>query len=371
MKNIQLPSTTANLVTASNSILKKYGVAPFHQTCIELDAVLEHHDQVVFILFDGAGTKIIENSCKPNSVLRTRPHIKITSIFPPTTVAATNAFLSGLYPSENGWLGWTQYFSDLGRAFNVFQNVDSWTKELVPGNVMRERYPINNIFHIIAKVRPDVNVQEVMPHFVPGGAKNLNQFYRHIRKSVKTPGPTLVYAYWIEPDSTLHKEGTDSKKIKRIMRQINRKLLKLEKKEPNTLFVVLADHGLTNVKFLNICEHTDFFETLVRPFTLEGRAANFYVKPEMKNQFEQLFHTYYGKYFRLFTKSDAIHEELFGPTPMSDKARVFLGDYIAVAIDDYGFYYSLTNEPKRMKAHHAGTLEAEMSINLTLLNYKK
>ena len=371
MKNIQLPSTTANLVTAANSILKKYGIAPFHDTLAELDEVLELHNRIVFILFDGAGTKIIEKACKTNSILRTRPHIKITSIFPPTTVAATNAFLSGLYPSENGWLGWTQYFSDLGRAFNVFQNVDSWTKEHVPGNVMRDRYPINNIFQIIAEKRMDINVQQVMPYFVPGGAKNLGQFYRHIRRSLKTPGANLVYAYWIEPDSTLHKEGTDSWKIRRIMRQINRKLKNLEKKEPDTLFVVLADHGLTNVNFLNIIEHPDFFDTLIRPFTLEGRAANFYVKPEQKNKFEQLFHKYYGKYFRLFNKSEVIHEQLFGPTPMSDKARVFLGDYVAVAIDDYAFYYSLNNEPKKMKAHHAGMLEAEMSINLTLINDKK
>ena len=32
------------------------------------------------------------------------------AVYPPTTVAATTALLSGKYPIETGWLGWTQYF---------------------------------------------------------------------------------------------------------------------------------------------------------------------------------------------------------------------------------------------------------------------
>ena len=34
----------------------------------------------------------------------------ITSVFPPTTTAATTSMLSGLNPNEHGWLGWDLYF---------------------------------------------------------------------------------------------------------------------------------------------------------------------------------------------------------------------------------------------------------------------
>jgi hypothetical protein len=48
----------------------------------------------------------------------------IYSMNPATTVAATNAFLSGRYPIETGWIGWSEYFSDLGKAVDVFPNRD-------------------------------------------------------------------------------------------------------------------------------------------------------------------------------------------------------------------------------------------------------
>ncbi|MGI5881329.1 MAG: alkaline phosphatase family protein [Syntrophomonadaceae bacterium] len=371
MKNILFPSPTANLVNVANSILKKYGIATYHNSLPELDEILKKHDRIVFILLDGAGEKVIEKTCKTDSILRNRPKIKITSIFPPTTVAATNAFLSGRYPSENGWLGWSQYFIDLNRALDVFANIDSWTREKLPGHVMNERCPIQNIFNLIREKCQDVHVDIIMPSFVENGAKNLGQFYRKIRRTLKNKKSTLIYAYWIEPDATMHARGTKARKVRRVMNQIDRRLKKLELKEPDTLFVILADHGMTDVEFLNICEHNDFFETLIRPHTLEGRAANFYVKNEFKHQFEQTFYQYYGKYFRLYTRSEVIKEKLFGPAPMSDKARVFLGDYLAVAIDKYAFHYSPTNAPKKMKGHHAGLLEEEMSVQITLLNYKK
>lgn len=181
MKNILFPSPTANLVTAANSILKKYGLPTYHHSLKELDEVLKVHDRIVFILLDGAGAKTIENLASNDSVLKNRPKIKITSIFPPTTVAATNAFLSGRYPCENGWLGWSQYFSDLNRAVDVFANVDSWTKEKLPGHIMKERYPIQNVFESVAMKHQDVHVDIIMPSFVENGAKNLRHFVRKIR----------------------------------------------------------------------------------------------------------------------------------------------------------------------------------------------
>ena len=61
-----------NLVTFSNSLLKQFGVMPFHQTEEAVDTVLGNHQKVAVILFDGMGQNIIRRHLKYNSFIRQR-----------------------------------------------------------------------------------------------------------------------------------------------------------------------------------------------------------------------------------------------------------------------------------------------------------
>jgi hypothetical protein len=368
--SIQWLDPKRSLVAVSNSILKRFNQPQFNDSLIDLDTILAQHKKVVFILLDGLGKSIIDlNVNKRKSIFTHNDIIGITSVYPPTTVAATNAFLSGRFPSETGWLGWTQYFAEDNRALNVFQNYDPWDNRQILGeNIMSKRYGYQNVFSIVKANCPEVDVEEIWPSFRPNGAKNIFSFTRKISRAIKNKEQSLVYAYWIEPDHTIHMDGVSGKKTKRVIRRIDFFLRNLTRHNKDTLFVLMADHGLTDVHFFDIQEHEDFFSTLKRPFALEPRTATFFVKDHHEEEFVRLFKKYYGQYFLLKSKSEVLQENIFGPKPMKKDIQDFLGEYVALATDKYGFYYSSLKEKPFMKAHHAGLLSEEMDINLTLVN---
>ena len=89
-----------SLVNLSNSILKHFGVTPFHDSIPEIDTILKGHDKVVVVLFDGMGQNITRLHLKEDSFIRSHYVHTINSTFPPTTAAATTAFLTGKYPID-------------------------------------------------------------------------------------------------------------------------------------------------------------------------------------------------------------------------------------------------------------------------------
>ncbi len=112
------------LVNLSNSILKHFGATCFHESIPEIDELLKGHKKVVAVLFDGMGQNITRLHLKENSYIRSNYVTTINSTFPPTTAAATTAFLTGKYPIETGWLGWAEYFKDYDRKVLLFAGTD-------------------------------------------------------------------------------------------------------------------------------------------------------------------------------------------------------------------------------------------------------
>ena len=47
---------------------------------------------------------------------------EITSVFPPTTTAATTTLESGLSRAEHAWLGWSLHFPEVNGNVNIFIN---------------------------------------------------------------------------------------------------------------------------------------------------------------------------------------------------------------------------------------------------------
>ena len=61
---------------------------------------------IVLLLFDGMGISVLEKHLAPDSFLRKHLVCPISSVFPPTTTAATTSVLTGRTRIEHGWLGW-------------------------------------------------------------------------------------------------------------------------------------------------------------------------------------------------------------------------------------------------------------------------
>ena len=124
---IVYPNYKDSIMNVSNSILKSYGISNKYPSIELLDKELaKGFNHIVYILLDGLGANLINNLLTKNDSLNKYMRKEITSVFPPTTVAATDAVLSGVPPIVNGHLGWIQYFDKEDVNLVVFQNRDQY-----------------------------------------------------------------------------------------------------------------------------------------------------------------------------------------------------------------------------------------------------
>src|SRR5690554_1650675 len=92
---ILYPNYHQSILNVSHTILDYYQVKPRYKVIKSLKNELDYQfKHVCLILLDGMGTNILENHLSDNSFLRKHMIQKITSVFPPTTVAATNTVLT-------------------------------------------------------------------------------------------------------------------------------------------------------------------------------------------------------------------------------------------------------------------------------------
>ena len=360
-----------NLVTFSNSLLKHYHVAQFHQTEQAIDTALGDHKKVVVMSFDGMGQNIVPKHLKYNSFLRQHILCTINSTFPPTTTAATTAFLTGKYPIETGWMAWAQYFDKYQKNIILFKNLDYNTEtKAEPENIANTELPIKSIFELIKEKNKDVHVFDVKRWPIDAdGPKSLRDFERRINKSIRHKDKCLGYFYFDSPDREMHVRGINSFAVHRYVKRINNMIKRLMIKNPDTLFLTFADHGHINVKYLDICEHQDLYELLNKPLSFEKRTPTFFIKEGKNKEFETLFNEYYGKHFELMSKEEALQLQMFGEGVVNFKALQFIGDYVATSKDEYCLYAS--KEMARMdffKGHHAGNTSEEMTIDVFACN---
>ena len=363
------------LVNLSNSILKHFNVPTFHESIPEVDALLKGHKKVVAVLFDGMGQNITRLHLKENSYIRSNYVTTINSTFPPTTAAATTAFLTGKYPIETGWLGWTEYFKDYDRNLILFTSTDYNTGEQLAqdreNNIADKYFPTKKLFSLIEENNKDVRAFNLSRYPIQkdGPKRLMLDGVSKLNKVLKENDNCFVYFYWDSPDREMHEKGIDSWTTHYQVKKAQRFINKVTKKNPDTLFILLADHGHINVKFVDICEHEDLYNLTYKPMTLEKRAPSFFVKEGKEKEFEQLFNKYYGEHFELLTKEEAFKNNLFGEGKAARGAEDVLGEYIAISLDEYSLFAS--KELKHMdlfKGHHAGGTKEERLIDISIFN---
>ena len=352
-----------SLVNLSNSILKHFHAETFHNTIPEIDEKLKGHKKVVAVLFDGMGRNIIHKYFKENSFIRSHYVTTINSTCPPTTAAATTALLTGKYPIETGWIGWDTYFKDYNTREVLIKEGEQ--------SIADRYYPTVKIFELIEKSNPNVKARAIQRFPIQqDGPKNLMfSGVRKLNKFLKENDECFAYFYWDATDSAMHENGIDHWKVRYQVKKAQRFLKKVAKKNPDTLFISLADHGHINYKLLDICEHEDLYSLLRQPVSMEKRCSSFFVKEDKKKEFEELFHKYYGEYFELLSKKEVLDIKLFGEGKPAEGVLEAFGDYIAIAIKEYGIWASKEfNYVETFKGHHAGGTEEERLIDISIFN---
>ena len=358
------------LINVSNSILKYFDIEPYHNTLKELDEILEKgkYKNVVLILNDGLGSKILEKHLEEDSFLRKHKIKDLTSVYPATTAAATTSVVTGLTSMEHGWLGWDVYFKEIDKTVTLYWNV------LKDTNIQAEDYNVAQKFisykdtTLVNKIKNNTKYQSygISPfEYDNYSLDNPNEMYEQIEKLCNLDGKKFIYCYYPEPDYTMHELGTNAKEVTNLIKNINDNIEKLSNKVKDTLIISIADHGLIDVNRILLSDYPSITETLIRETSLDPRAINFFVKDNMKEQFVNEFNKYFSNDYILLSKEEVIEKQLFG---FGNKSNIFdtsIGDYIGLAISNISIDYD--DRHPIFKAQHAGITEDEMLVPLIII----
>lgn len=359
------PDYNNSILNVTNSILHFYGIKTEYSGIKILDKKLDrNYNHVVLILLDGMGINIINNHLNENAGLRKNIKREISSVFPPTTVAATNSVLSGLPPFVHGNLGWMQYNKFDDSYPIVFRNIDYYdgTKVLVE-NFQKKYLDYKDIFTQIKEKQPEMVVTSIFPDFIEGGCSSFGEEVDRVLNIVKSK-KSFTYCYWTDPDATIHEKGVNSIEVSLIMKALNNDYERLiDNVNDDVLVITIADHGLIDIEEINIFECANITKYLKRRPALEPRATVFYINENENEQFEKEFNKTFGSDFLLLTKEEVLKSGLFGSGVKHHLFDDFIGDYLSIAISNKMFAFT---SDSNFVAHHAGIMEEEMMVPLII-----
>ena len=363
-----------SILALSNSLLRHYGVETEYKSLPILDKELAvGYQNVVFLILDCFGKNILEYHLNPHDFLYMHRVADISTVFPPTTAAATITFHSGLPPIASGWIGWMNYFPQYGHIIENFRNVDFYTgEELTTPHPAETILKYKSIYEKITEQNPEVEYHQVFPAFVEGGAGTFEELCRGIENAVNSSDKRkIISAYWTEPNHTMHYNGIHSAIAAELIRDINNRLEKMCADLHDTLVIISADHGGIDVDDV-IIEHQDLLDTFRLPPTIESRTISFWIKDGCHDEFVHLFNKYYGEEFVLFTKEEFLQAHILGYGKQHPLIDSMLGEYVAIATGTLSINYdSGKREKKLFKATHAGYTKEEMTVPLILVKCKK
>lgn len=353
-----------NIINVSNSILKHYNAKTHHNTLPLLDEIFrKKYKHVIVMLLDGMGINVL-NMFKDNSIFKKHLKAELSTVFPPTTVAATNAFLAGKTPLETGFLGWSQYnpFADV--TDEIFTRSDYFTHDKIKNNLY-DYLLKDNFLKLIKKGNPHLHIEELYP--APINGSTYESFDAMLKRLIEiTKGEaSLSYCYYTEPDATIHMNGLHSEKTIQTLEDLNTKITEFSNKlKDDTLLIIVADHGIVNIEYIFLDDIEEIYQTFVRMPSIESRAKTFFIKENEKEKFEKLFNKHFQPGFKLLTKEEVLNQNLFGFGEKHPLIDTFLGNYIAISTSNKAIEFSKDSSP--FKAHHAGYTKEELTIPLII-----
>ena len=357
-----------SVLNLSNSVLKYFGIKPFHNTLSYVDELLAKKDykNVIIFVCDGLGSCNLEEYLKKDSFFRKNKIANLSSVFPPTTVASTTSILTGLTPSEHHWMGWDMYFKDTDETLSVYLNKNKKTNEKTLLSVSERPYMKYTTIVDLINNNTKYKGYYAYPFSLENKCNNLLEVIDRIKELSKQNERKFIYAYIENPDKLMHKNGIHSLKVKKEVININDSLEKLASELKDTIIFVTADHGLINSRYINIKE--DFpilYNMLDRTTSIEARACGIKLK---KNILRQTFLNFYNEIladsFDLLSSDEVLENELFGEN--KDKyIKDAIGDYLLIAKKDISLNYD-ENSPV-FKANHAGITDSEKYVPLIVI----
>ena len=380
-ENIIMPNYDNCILGTITSILKYYNVETEHTSLKSLDERLnKKYKNVVFIILDGMGEHILKN-ISPKGYFRSKELDCVTSVYPSTTTAALTTYYSGKTPYETGWIAWSQYFKEYGRALDMFSHNESYMREPLKKpllDVFKTIMNYESVFEKIEKISPEVKAYEIEPEYAERRAKrsikanNLDELIMNIEDLCMIPDKKFILAYSDNPDGLLHKYGTTSEEVKEFIKNAEEKIEEMSKKiDDDTLLIISADHGHKDIeKAYTLLDYPEIQECLIIPAYLESRVLTFWVKENMKKTFEERFNKEFEKEFWLMTKEEFLDKYHFlGYGKKHNKIDDFIGNYVALSVAGSIIRIEtfLAEGKPVKKSTHCGLSKEEMEVPVIVL----
>ena len=378
-ENVVLPNYDHSILNTITSILKYYGVESNHRSLERLDLILKNkYRNIVFLIMDGMGEHIL-NKISPNGFLYNNKVDLLTSVYPSTTTAALTTYYSGKPPYETGWIGWSQYFKEYGRAIDMFSHNESYKCDSLSTAKFDVFEQLVNYESIFTKIENASNIPayEITPSYSDRRsnktvkADSIDELLESIKMLSDVPNEKFVFAYCDNPDSILHKYGTSSEEAKNFLLDAENKICDLCSKLNNdTLLIISADHGHKDIENVySLLDYPQIQECLIMPPSIESRSVTFWVKEDMKKIFEDEFNKLFGNDFWLMTKKEFLDKHLLGFGIKHPKIDDFIGNYMALSTGSSIIpLETYLAEPKKIKkSTHCGLSKEEMEVPLIVI----
>ena len=381
MKNeIVFPNYDHSILSTITSILKYYNVNTPYSSLKALDEKLSRkYKNIILIILDGMGSHILDN-LSPNGFFKSKQLDTVTSVYPSTTTAALTTYYSGQPPIETGWIAWSQYFKEYGRAIDMFSHRESYLGENLNYsklNVFNDIMKHETIFDKIEKASPNVKAYEITPLYSERRSKrtvtadNLEELLDNLNMLCQTNGEKFIMAYCDNPDGLLHKYGTSAQEVQNFIKQAEDGISKSYNELPDdTLVIVSADHGHKDIeKAYTMLDYPEIQECLILPPSLESRVIAFWVKENMKKEFEERFNKIFGEEFLLLSSNEFLNRNFLGFGKKHPKIDDFIGHYIALSTSSSIIRLEtfLAEGKPIKKSTHCGLSKEEMEVPVIVL----
>ena len=383
-KEIVFPDYNHCILNTITSILKYYNVETNHNSLNILDDELKKHKykNIIFMILDGLGEKILKD-ISPNGFLASNQIDCLLSVYPSTTTAALTTYYSGKPPYETGWIAWSQYFKEYGRALDMLSHNESYLREPVKGariDVFKEVVNYETVFSRIESENKNIKAYEIMPEYSDRRAKrsiiadNIEEIIENIQLLINTDDEKFIMTYLDKPDKLLHKYGTKSEEVRNFILDIEKQIKKLsESLTEDTLLIISADHGHKDIEeSYTLLDYPEIQECLIMPPSLESRVVSFWVKEEMREEFQKRFENIFKDEFLLIKKEEFLEKKFLGDGIKHYKIDDFIGNYIALSTGGSIIRLEtfLAEGKPVKKSTHCGLTKDEMEVPLIVIKKK-
>ena len=381
-KNIVLPNYEHCVLNTITSILKYYKVETKHKSLESLDKILseKEYKNIIFLVLDGLGEHILNNIDNKGYFKKNQIDM-VTSVYPSTTTAALTTYYSGKPPYETGWIAWSQYFKEYGRALDMFSHNESYYREPLKKpmiDVFKTVVNYESVYSKIEKASPNVKTYEIGPEYTERRgnrsiiADNIDELIMNIKDICNLPDRKFILAYSDNPDGLLHKYGTKSDEARKFIIDAEQKIENMCKElDEDTIVIISADHGHKDIeKAYTLLDYPEIQECLIMPASLESRILTFWVKENMREQFVERFNNLFKEEFWLMTKEEFLDKyHLLGYGEKHYKIDDFIGNYVALSVAGSMIRletFLVEGKPVK-KSTHCGLTKDEMEVPVIVI----